>query len=117
MEVATIPGRNVTRSLILGLCIAASFSATRERRASFCNGPESPLSPSRDLYCIELVRAVGVRQGVGRVELGRAAGPFTVDASADGHLRYTPAVTLSRLPPPARSVVTRRSSRGSRRPP
>ena len=81
---------NVTHSLILSLCIAASFSATREPRASFCDGPESPLSPSRDLYCIELVRAVGVRSGAGRVELGRAAGPFTVDASADGHLRYTP---------------------------
>src|SRR5215831_14239605 len=100
-EVAAIPGRSVMRSLILSVCIAASFSATREQRASFCDSPESPLSPSRDLYCIELVRAVGVRSGVGRVELGRAAGPFTVDASADGHLRYTPAVTLSGLPRPS----------------
>ena len=82
----------------------ASFSATHETRqqqASFCDVPESPLSPSRDLYCIELVRAVGVRSGIGRVELGRAAGPFTVDASADGHLRYTPAITLSGLPQPS----------------
>ena len=79
----------------------ASFSATHEQRSSFCDGPESPLAPSRDLYCIELVRAVGVRSGVGRVELGRAAGPFTVDASADGHLRYTPAITLSDLPQPS----------------
>jgi FtsP/CotA-like multicopper oxidase with cupredoxin domain len=100
-EVATIPGRNVTRSLSLSVCIAASFSASREPRASFCEGPESPLSPSRDLYCIELVRAVGVRSGSGRVELGRAPGPFTVDVSPDGHLRYTPAVTLSGLPRPA----------------
>ena len=79
----------------------ASFSATSEQASSFCDGPESPLSPSRDLYCIELVRAVGVRSGVGRVELGRAAGPFTVDASADGHLRYTPVITLSDLPQPS----------------
>ena len=100
-EVATIPGRNVTRSLSLSVCIAASFSASREPRASFCEGPELPLSPSRDLYCIELVRAVGVRSGSGRVELGRAPGPFTVDVSPDGHLRYTPAVTLSGLPRPA----------------
>src|SRR5215831_10547874 len=97
----TIPGRTVTRLLILGVCLAASFSATHEPRASFCDALESPLSPSRDLYCIELVRAVGVRSGAGRVELGRAAGPFTVDASADGHLRYTPAVTLSGLPRPS----------------
>ena len=89
------------RSLSLSVCIAASFSASREPRASFCEVPESPLSPSRDLYCIELVRAVGVRSGSGRVELGRAPGPFTVDVSPDGHLRYTPAVTLSGLPRPA----------------
>jgi FtsP/CotA-like multicopper oxidase with cupredoxin domain len=42
-----------------------------------------------------------VRSGTGRVELGRAPGPFTVDASADGHLRYTPAITLSDLPQPS----------------
>ena len=89
------------RSLSLSVCIAASFSASREPRASFCDGPESPLSPSRDLYCIELVRAVGIRSGSGRVELGRAPGPFTVDVSPDGHLRYTPTVTLSGLPRPA----------------
>ena len=34
------------------------------------------------------------------MELGRASGPFTVDVSADGHLRYTPAITLSGLPQP-----------------
>ena len=79
----------------------ASFSATHEQRSSFCDAAESPLAPSRDLYCIELVRAVGIRSGSGRVELGRAAGPFTVDASADGHLRYTPAITLSDLPQPS----------------
>jgi len=79
----------------------ASFSATSEQASSICDGPESPLSPSRDLYCIELVRAVGVRSGAGRVELGRAAGPFTVDVSADGHLRYTPAITLTDLPQPS----------------
>src|SRR5690349_5359516 len=83
------------------MCVAASLSAAREQPPSFCDGPELPLSPSRDLYCIELVRAVGVRSGAGRVELGRAVGPFTVDASADGHLRYTPALMLSGLPRPA----------------
>ena len=86
------------------MCVVASYSAapaTREPHPSFCEGPESPLSPSRDLYCIELVRAVGVRAGAGRVELGRAAGPFTVDATADGHLRYTPAITLSGLARPS----------------
>ena len=60
-----------------------------------------PLEPSRDLYCIELVRAAGVPSGAGRVELGRAPGPFTVDVTPNGHLRYTPAVTLSGLARPA----------------
>jgi FtsP/CotA-like multicopper oxidase with cupredoxin domain len=59
------------------------------------------LAASRDLYCIELVPAVGVRSGAGRVELGRTAGPFTVDVTADGHLRYTPAITLSGLARPS----------------
>jgi FtsP/CotA-like multicopper oxidase with cupredoxin domain len=77
------------------------MSATRGQQSSFCDGPESPLSPSRDLYCIELVRAVGVPSGVGRVELGRAPGPFTVDVGPDGRLRYTPAITLSGLPRPS----------------
>jgi len=39
-------------------------------------------------------------RGAGRVELGRTPGPFTVDVSADGHLRYTPAFTLSGLAQP-----------------
>jgi FtsP/CotA-like multicopper oxidase with cupredoxin domain len=47
------------------------------------------------------VAAVGIRAGTGRVELGRAPGPFTVDATADGHLRYTPAITLSGLAQPS----------------
>ena len=50
---------------------------------------------------MELVRAVGIRDGAGRLELGRAPGPFTVDVSVDGHLRYTPTITLSGLARPS----------------
>jgi FtsP/CotA-like multicopper oxidase with cupredoxin domain len=49
---------------------------------------------------MELVPAVGIRSGAGRVELGRTAGPFTVDVTVDGHLRYTPAITLGGLAAP-----------------
>ena len=85
----------------LGGLVLASAPSTSSAQTSFCDGTESAASPSRDLYCIELVAAVGIRAGTGRVELGRAPGPFTVDATADGHLRYTPAITLSGLAQPS----------------
>src|SRR5687768_246614 len=81
----------------LGSVLLASAPSASSAQTSFCDGTESAASPSRDLYCIELVPAVGIRAGTGRVELGRTPGPFTVDASADGHLRYTPAITLAGL--------------------
>src|SRR4029453_10447204 len=86
---------------LIGALVGASLSSGLTAPSSFCDGTDSALSTSRDLYCIELVPAVGIRAGSGRVELGRAPGPFTVDVSPDGHLRYTPAVTLSGLPRPA----------------
>jgi len=81
--------------------LSVQFPAALAAQRSFCDGPEQPLGASRDLYCIELVRAVGIRSASGRVELGRAPGPFTVDVTADGHLRYTAAVTLSGLARPS----------------
>ena len=83
----------------LGLCVSAVTPLGAQ--SSFCDRPEAPLEPSRDLYCIELVPAVGLRGASGRVELGRAPGPFTVDVTADGHLRHTPTITLSGLEPPS----------------
>ena len=86
-----------TGSWLVSAWLAVSLTSPVGAQASFCDGPESPLKPSRDLYCIELVPAVGVRAGGGRVELGRTPGPFTVDVTADGHLRYTPTLTLGGL--------------------
>ena len=88
------------RSWIVGATLALSMQ-TSTAAPSFCDGPENTLGPSRDLYCIELVPAVGIRAGSGRVELGRTPGPFTVDVSVDGRLRYTPTLTLSDLPRPS----------------
>jgi FtsP/CotA-like multicopper oxidase with cupredoxin domain len=85
----------------LGIGVVTSLSLGRTPRSSFCDSPDAALSPSRDLYCIELVPAVGIRSGTGRVELGRTPGPFTVDATDDGHLRYTPVVTLTGLARPS----------------
>ena len=64
-----------------------------------CDDGPTPLSPSRDLYCIELIPAPGIRGASGRVELGRIPGPFTIAVSADGRLLHQPVVWLDGLPP------------------
>lgn len=65
-----------------------------------CAGPEPALSPSRDLYCIELIPAPGVGPVSGRVRLGRPEGgsPFTIDVTREGHVRHWPHATLQGLP-------------------
>ena len=80
------------------LCGLASHAG-----AQVCAGPEPPLSPSRDLYCIELIPASGVTGASGRVLLGRKSGgtPFTIDVTRDGHTRYWPRLTLEGLPEPS----------------
>jgi len=60
--------------------------------------PATPLGPSHDLYCIELVPAPGVAGVSGRVELAVRPGPFTVAVTADGHSRFIPVVFLTGLP-------------------
>ena len=67
--------------------------------AQACAGPEPPLSPSRDLYCIELIPAPGVTAS-GRVLLGRRPVPFTIDVTRDGYVRYWPRITVENLPAP-----------------
>jgi suppressor of ftsI len=93
--------RVAVRSVICALGCAASVAGQAGAQQTMCDGPERPHAPSRDLYCIELVPAVGIRSAAGHVELGRTPGPFTVDASPDGHLRYTPTITLRGLAAPS----------------
>src|SRR6185503_6062761 len=69
--------------------------------ASLCDGPGPPLGVSRDLYCIELIAAPRITGVSGRVELLVRPGPFTVDVTASGVLRYSPVITLEGLPAPA----------------
>lgn len=82
--------------------IALAVLASRAG-AQVCAGPEPPLSPSRDLYCIELIPASGVSGASGRVLLGRKSGatPFTIDITRDGHTRYWPRLTVAGLPEPS----------------
>jgi len=60
--------------------------------------PPTPLGPSHDLYCVELVAAPGINGVSGRVELASPPGPFTVAVTADGHSRFIPIFYLSGLP-------------------
>ncbi len=54
--------------------------------------PQTPLGPSHDLYCLELVAAPGIQRAAGRVELSIPPGPFTVSVTPDGRSRFLPIV-------------------------
>jgi FtsP/CotA-like multicopper oxidase with cupredoxin domain len=69
--------------------------------SSLCDGPVRRFAPSRDLYCIELIAAPRIDGVSGRVELLMRPGPFTVDVTASGVLRFSPVITLAGLPAPA----------------
>jgi suppressor of ftsI len=91
----------VLRPHILSLALFIALrplSAAAQQRP--CDDP-SPLGPSRDLYCMELVPAPGITGVSGRVELGHIPGPFTVAVGADGRLRYQLSVSVDGLPSPA----------------
>jgi suppressor of ftsI len=63
--------------------------------------PAAEVRPSRDLYCLELLPAAGVRDASGVVELGHVPGPFTVAVTAEGNQRYAAGVRLQGLPDPS----------------
>src|SRR5216117_3097460 len=85
-------GRSIAEPLVL-LTLATLASA----QGRPCD-PPTPLGPSHDLYCIELVGAPGVTGVSGRVELATPASPFTVSVTAAGHMRFIPVLTLTGLP-------------------
>ena len=77
---------------LAGVCVAQSPPARP------CD-PQTPLGPSHDLYCIDLIAAPGARGASGRVELSHPAGPFTVGVTPDGHARYTLIGSVAGLEP------------------
>jgi suppressor of ftsI len=79
------------------LALTAGISQAQSVGGRPCD-PPTPLGPSHDLYCIELVAAPGVNGVSGRVELANPPGPFTVSVTADGHSRVIPIVFLTGLP-------------------
>jgi suppressor of ftsI len=86
-------------TLIAALLLA--LATAQAPVASLCGGPARPLAPSRDLYCIELIPAPRIVGASGRVELLMRPGPFTVDVTASGVLRFSPVIMLEGLPAPA----------------
>lgn len=83
--------------LVLALALGPRPAAALQRP---CDTP-SPLGPSRDLYCMELVPAPGFAGASGRVELGWAGGPFSVAVTADGRPRVRLVLSAEGLPAPA----------------
>src|SRR5947208_8186971 len=88
------------RILVL-LAIAAAPVAAQQRPCD----PPTPLGPSHDLYCIELVPAPGMRGVSGRVELAAPARPFTVAVTAEGRSRVIPIASLRGLPATATFIA------------
>jgi len=85
------------RGLIVLACTASTGAAQAPVNPRPCD-PQEPHGPSRDLYCLELVPAPGVRAASGRVELGISAGPFTISVTPEGRTRFRPQLTLAGLP-------------------
>ena len=81
------------RRALLALFIGVTPCAAQDRPCD----PPSPLGPSHDLYCIELVAAPGIKGASGRVELVLPASPFTVSLTTDGRTRYLPIAMLAGL--------------------
>src|SRR5437899_12511144 len=89
------------RGILILLAITAGPTAAQQRPCD----PPTPLGPSHDLYCIELVAAPGIAGVSGRVELAHPPGPFTVAVTSDGRSRYIPIVSREGVPP-ASSMAT-----------
>ncbi len=84
-------------TLVIG---AAVFTARQRDGADPCDDPApGALSPSRDLYCIELVAAPRFEATSGRVGLRFADSPFTHSVTVDGRSRFDAEITLEGLPP------------------
>lgn len=66
-----------------------------------CRSTERHL-PSADLYCLELIAAPGVPEGIdGHAILDLAPGPFILSATRDGVIRYRPRLVVQGLPDPS----------------
>ena len=85
------------RQALALLAVVAGICEGQGQAGRPCD-PQSPLGPSHDLYCLQLVPAPGVRGAAGRVELAFPPGPFTVGVTAAGHSRFLPIFALSGLP-------------------
>src|SRR4051812_16118665 len=84
--------------IVVAIALSCAPGAGAQQRP--CD-PPSPLGPSHDLYCMELVPAPGIAGVSGQVELGQVAGPFTVSVSPDGRPRQQLILLAAGLPSPS----------------
>ncbi|MFW6089566.1 MAG: hypothetical protein ACODAB_07425, partial [Gemmatimonadota bacterium] len=90
-----------TCALLVALAAAGRPASPDVKSAAPCAEAPDPapdLSHSRDLFCIELTPPPRFRGAAGSVELRRIAGPFAVNPTPDGRLRYAAVVHTEGLP-------------------
>jgi FtsP/CotA-like multicopper oxidase with cupredoxin domain len=88
--------RRIPVAGLISALAAAGPSLAQDRPCD----PPSPLGPSGDLYCIELIAAPGIKGARGTVELAHLSGPYTVAVTAGGLLRHRLVLSADGLPSP-----------------
>jgi suppressor of ftsI len=81
------------RRALLALIIGVTPCAAQDHPCD----PQTPLGPSHDLYCIELIAAPGIHGVSGRIELVLPSSPFTVSVTPEGRTRFAPIAFLAGL--------------------
>ena len=88
--------RRIPVAVLVSTLAATGPSLAQDRPC----GPPTPLGPSGDLYCIELIAAPGIKGARGTVELAHVPGPFTVAVTAGGLPRHRLVLSADGLPSP-----------------
>jgi FtsP/CotA-like multicopper oxidase with cupredoxin domain len=84
------------------LCAALAGHAQDPAAPASCGGgPDQTSSGDADLYCIELLPAVGVTAGAGIARLVPPSSPFGVSVTAAGEQRHDVTFVLRDLPEPS----------------
>ncbi len=87
--------------LVLAPVGSAPAQTSRADAWTCADGDDSATSPSRMIYCIDLVPVPELREAGGVAELIPAQSPFDAAVTPAGRARYQVADTPRRLPPPS----------------
>ncbi len=95
-------GRARRACVLLGFVALLAAAPALARQQAPC--PERPAAPGAaraGLYCFDLIPTPTVPAASGLIEMGRAASPFGVAVTPDGHHRYELMAFIEGLPDPA----------------